>query len=102
MEFVKSNGDVVSPEDIQYDGNDTNSIVTVDGVDYEISAYEDNENQYGDMYVEIFVNGNQIETINGAYNYISEGEDPDSKINETLSEQIAVIVNKYFEKQDED
>jgi len=36
MEFVKSNGDVVSPEDIQYDGNDTNSTVTVDGVDYEI------------------------------------------------------------------
>ena len=54
------------------------------------------------MYVEIFVNGEQIETINRAYNYISEGEDPDSKINETLSEQIAVIVNKYFETQDED
>jgi len=88
----------VTPDEVDYDGGFT---VNVNNKDYEISTYVSEPSEYGDVYIEIFVNGRTISTLQDFYNIHSIDEEDDSLV-ESINDAVAAEVNDYFKYLDDE
>lgn len=88
----------VTPDEVDYEGG---FIVNVNNKDYEITTNFGESNEYGDVYIEIFVDEIKIHTLEDFYNINSIDEEDDSLV-ESIKGAVAAEVNDYFKYLDDE
>lgn len=87
----------VTPDEVDYDGGFT---VNVNNKDYDITFDENDENDYGDVCIDIYANAEKVDDLR--YNHHQEELDDESDFFSSINATIADILNEYFKYLDDD